>query len=69
MPESTRQAGWRDVAIVAVLVLAGVFVAAAASGLVPAIGDLVGRTPLAIVILVAGTALVLWRLAARPPTV
>jgi hypothetical protein len=27
-----------------------------------------GRTPVAILVLIAGTAFVLWRLAARPPT-
>lgn len=53
--------------LVAVLVLAAVLVAAALTGLVPPLADLVGRTPFAILVLVVGTALVLWRLAARPP--
>ncbi|HEU4672947.1 MAG TPA: hypothetical protein VFS32_08620 [Candidatus Limnocylindrales bacterium] len=66
MPE-TRPAGWRDVVLVAVVVLAVVAVAAIVTGLVAPLGELVGRTPLAILVLVVGTALVLWRLAARPP--
>ncbi|HEY3523800.1 MAG TPA: hypothetical protein VGK63_08855 [Candidatus Limnocylindrales bacterium] len=68
MPETTGQAGWRDVVLVAVLVLLAVAVAAAVTGLVAPLGDLVGHTPLTIVVLVVGTALVLWRLALHPPT-
>jgi hypothetical protein len=63
-----RPADWRDVVTVAFVVLALVGVAAAVTGLVAPLGDLVGHTPLAILVLVVGTALVLWRLAARPPT-
>jgi len=42
--------------------------AAAVTGLVPPLRDLVGGTPVAIAVLVVGTVVVLWQLAARPPT-
>jgi FtsH-binding integral membrane protein len=65
--DARPQAGWRDVLLVAAIVLLGVLVAAAVTGLVPPLADAVGHTPLTILVLVAGTAIVLWRLASRPP--
>jgi FtsH-binding integral membrane protein len=66
--ESRGQPGIREVLLVAAVVLLAVLAAAAVTGLVPPLSDLMGRTPVAILVLIAGTAFVLWRLAARPPT-
>ncbi len=68
MAEPAPQPGWRQAVLVVGVVVDVVLVVAAVSLLVPPLRDLVLHTPLAILVLVVGTALVLWRLAARPPT-
>ena len=61
-------AGWREVLIVAVVVVAVVLGAAFVTGALPAAGqDVVFRTPLAIVVILVGTVGLLVRLARRPP--
>ena len=61
-------AGLRDVLLVAVLVVAVVLGAAALTSVLPdAVQEVVLRTPLAITVLIGGTALVLWRITRRPP--
>jgi ABC-type uncharacterized transport system permease subunit len=63
-----RTPGWRDVLIVAAVVVAVVLGAAFITGALPAAGqDIVFRTPLAIVVIVVGTVGLLVRLARRPP--
>jgi len=58
-----RQPGIREVAVVAVAVILVVVAAAAVTALLPAEGQrLVFHTPLLIIVLIAGTALVLWRI-------
>jgi hypothetical protein len=66
-PTVPRQAGWREVLLVAVLVV-GVVLGAAllTSVLPPELQRLVFHTPLAILVLVGGTAWLLWRIARRP---
>ncbi len=67
-PAAARQAGWRQVVSVAAAVVAVVLGAALLTSLLPEqVQRLVFHTPLAIVVLIAGTAVVLWRLARRPP--
>jgi hypothetical protein len=62
------QAGLREVLLVGALVVAVVLGAAALTSVLPdAFRQLVLRTPLTIVVLIGGTALVLWRLTRRPP--
>jgi hypothetical protein len=61
------QPGWRQAVLVLGIVLDVVLVVAAVTLAVPALRDVVLHTPVAIVVLVVGTALVLWRLAFRPP--
>ncbi|MHB8399649.1 MAG: hypothetical protein ACYDCI_12075 [Candidatus Limnocylindrales bacterium] len=62
-----RVPGWRDVLIVAVVIVAVVLGAAGVTGLLPPAGqDVVFRTPLAIVVIVVGTVWLLVRLARRP---
>jgi predicted tellurium resistance membrane protein TerC len=61
-----RSPGWREVLLVAVAVVAAVVALAALTDVLPAeLQRLVFETPLAIVVLVVGTALVLWRVATR----
>ena len=65
---SGRTPGWREVLIVAVVIVLVVLGAAAVTDLLPeGVRGLVLDTPLAIVALVAGTALVLLRVATRRP--
>jgi FtsH-binding integral membrane protein len=71
-PEHTthaRQPGIREVLLVAAAVVLTVLVAAGATALLPREGqDLVFHTPLLIVVLLAGTAVVLWRILRSPET-
>jgi len=63
-----RAAGWREVLLVAVAVVAIVLGTAVVTSLLPPAGqDLVLRTPLAIAVLAAGTIGLLAWLARRPP--
>jgi hypothetical protein len=60
------QAGLGDVLLVGGLVVLVVLGAAALTGFLPiALQDVVFRTPLAIAVLIGGTALVLWRITRR----
>ncbi|HEY0444367.1 MAG TPA: hypothetical protein VGC90_09105 [Candidatus Limnocylindrales bacterium] len=65
-----RPARWQDevraVLTVAVLVVAVVLVVAAIAIFIPGIHDLFSRLPIAIVVLIAGTAWVLWQITRRP---
>lgn len=56
----------RDVLIAAVVVVGGVLGVAALATFVPPVGDLFDRLPIAIVVLLGGTAWVLWRITRRP---
>lgn len=60
---------WRDeireVGILAVLVVGGVLAVAALATFVPAVAELFDRLPIAIVVLIGGTAWVLWRITRR----
>jgi hypothetical protein len=63
-----RVPGWREVLVVAVLVVASVLGTAVLTSLLPPAGqDLVLRTPLAIAVLAGGTIGLLVWLARRPP--
>ena len=62
-----RQPGIREVALVAIAVVATVLVAAGVTALLPRDGQaVVFHTPLLIVVLVGGTAFVLWRILRHP---
>ncbi len=62
-----RQPGIRDVLVVAAAVVAIVLVAAGVTALLPRDGQaVVFHTPLLIIVLVAGTAFVLWRILRHP---
>jgi UDP-N-acetylglucosamine:LPS N-acetylglucosamine transferase len=67
------EARWRDeireVGLLAVLVVGGVLGVAALATFVPPIRDLFDRLPIAIMVLIGGTAWVLWRITRRtsPP--
>lgn len=64
----TRSIGWREVLLVAVAVVGIVLGLAIGTSLLPADAQrIVFRTPLLIVVLIAGTAIVLIRLVRRPP--
>lgn len=64
-----RQPGLREVLLVAAAVVATVLVAAAVTALLPREGQaVVFQTPLLIAVLIAGTALVLWRILRAPRT-
>ena len=52
--------------LLAVLVVGGVLGIAALATFVPPIHDIFNRLPIAIVVLVGGTAWVLWRITRRP---
>jgi len=65
--EGRGQAGWRQALLVLGIAVDVVLVGAAITLAVPTLRDVVLHTPIAILVLVVGTAGVLWRLAARPP--
>jgi len=62
-----RAPGWREVLLVAALVLAAVFGVEVLSALVPPLGDLFRSFPTTIAILVAGTVGLLVLIAIRRP--
>ena len=69
-PRPERTPGWREVLVVATIVVVVVLGAAFITGALPAAGqDIVFRTPLAIVVIVVGTVGLLARLVRRPPVV
>ena len=66
MPDA-RQPGLREVLLVAAAVIVTVLVAAGVTALLPREGQgVVFHTPLLILVLVVGTALVLWRILRSP---
>ena len=66
MPD-VRQPGLREVLLVAAAVIVAVLVAAGVTALLPSEGQgVVFHTPLLILVLIAGTALVLWRILRSP---
>jgi ABC-type amino acid transport system permease subunit len=65
--DRARSVGWREVLIVAAVAVAGVLAVEVISTLVPSIGDVFRGTPVIVALLIASTALVLWRVAARRP--
>jgi heme A synthase len=63
-----RQPGWREVLVVAGIAVAVVLGAAILTSILPKDAqEIVFHTPLAIVVLIVGTAWLLWRIARRPP--
>ena len=63
-----RPAGWREVLLVAAVAVAVVLGAAILTSVLPTgVQEVVFHTPLAIVVLVLGTAGLLWRISRRPP--
>lgn len=63
-----RQIGLRDVLLVAAAVVAIVLGIAMATSLLPTgVQSIVFRTPLLIIVLILGTAAMLWRIAGRRP--
>lgn len=66
--DPARQPGWPQVVLVAAIVVAIVLGAAIATSLLPTSAqEVVFHTPLTIVVLVVGTAWLLWRIARRGP--
>ncbi len=58
-----RQPGWREVIVLAVIVVALVLGAAVLTSLLPTpVQEVVFHTPLAIIVLIGGTAWLLWRI-------
>jgi len=65
---ASRQPGWREVLLVAGAVVAVVLGAAILTSILPTgFQEVVFHTPLAIVVLIAGTGWLLWRISRRPP--
>ena len=63
-----RQPGWREVIVIAAVVVAVVLGAAILTSALPTgAQEVVFHTPLAIVVLVIGTAWLMWRISRRPP--
>jgi heme A synthase len=64
---SGRQPGWREVAVVALVVVAVVLGLAVLTSLLPTtVQEVVFHTPLAILVLIVGTGWLLWRISRRP---
>jgi hypothetical protein len=64
--ESQGQPGWRDVLLVAIVVVAVVLGAAVLTSVLPTgAQEIVFHTPLAILVLIVGTGWLLWRIARR----
>ena len=65
---ATRQPGWREVLLVAGAVVAVVLGAAILTSILPTgLQEVVFHSPLAIIVLIAGTAWLMWRISRRPP--
>ena len=63
-----EQPGWRQVVLVAGVVVTVVLGAAVVTSLLPrSVQEVVFHTPVAIVVLLVGTGLVLWRVSRREP--
>jgi threonine/homoserine/homoserine lactone efflux protein len=62
-----RQVGWRKVLIVAAVAVGIVLAIDVVTTLVPGLNAVVTRTPLFAILLIAGTAWLLWRIATRRP--
>jgi FtsH-binding integral membrane protein len=64
----SRQPGWREVLLVAVAAVAVVLGAAVLTSILPTgIQEVVFHSPLVVVVLIAGTAWLMWRISRRPP--
>ena len=64
----SRQPGWREVLMVAGAAVVVVLGAAILTSILPTgVQEVVFHTPLAIVVLIAGTGWLLWRISRRPP--
>jgi FtsH-binding integral membrane protein len=64
----TAQPGWRQVFLAAGAAVAVVVGAALLTSLLPTSAQsVVFHTPLAIIVLIVGTGLILWRISRRPP--
>ena len=62
------QPGWREVVLVAGVIVAIVLGAAFLTSVLPTgVQEIVFHTPLAVVVLVVGTSWLLWRISRRPP--
>ena len=62
------QPGWREVLLVAGVIVAVVLGAAFLTSVLPTgVQEIVFHTPLAIVVLVVGTSWLLWRISRQPP--
>lgn len=64
---AAREVGSTEVLLLALLVVGVVAGAAVLTGIVPGLQQIVFQTPLAIGVLIGGTAWLLWRIARRPP--
>ena len=68
MAERVRSVGWRQVLVVAAVAVSAVLGAAILTAVLPTDAQrVIFHTPLLIGVLILGTGLVLWRLAARRP--
>jgi heme A synthase len=64
----SRQPGWREVLLVAGAAVAVVLGAAILTSVLPtSLQEVVFHSPLAIIVLIAGTAWLMWRISRRPP--
>ena len=64
----SRQAGWREVLAVAGVVVAVVLGAAVLTSILPTgLQEVVFHSPLVVVVLIAGTAWLMWRISRRSP--
>ena len=67
MADQARSAGWREVLTVAAVAVVAVLAVQVVAMLVPPFGDFVRATPVIVIVMVAVTVIVLWRIAARRP--
>ena len=68
MADRARSIGWREVLVVAAVAVGVVLGAAILTAVLPTDAQrVVFHTPLLIVVLIVGTVVVLWRIAARRP--
>jgi hypothetical protein len=66
-PGRRRGPGWREVAFIAVVILAAVFAVEILSASVPAVGEAFRDFPVTVAVLVVGTAAILLVIASRRP--
>jgi hypothetical protein len=64
--EAARQPGWREVGLIAIAIVVIVLAISVVTDLIPDLGNAVRQLPILILVLIGGTAFVVWRILRAP---